>query len=192
MQTLKNVFLNWILPVVVMLLVLVAVEEIFAPGSTTLEEPAPSFMLSNTDGEEVGLAHFRGQPLIVNFWATWCAPCKRELPTLNRFLRENREIAMVGIAVDSGDAAELARAKRQLGIEFPVLVGTSRLQSIYGVSSLPTTFLVDAEGTLRRRHVGIISERRLESWLEIVVPKPASSARDGAAETPDQRYRASL
>lgn len=166
MEVIKNVLLNWVLPIAGVILVLVLVEEVFTPGSVQVQGEAPAFELVDTAGERVSLESFRGRPVLLNFWATWCGPCKQELPTLTRFAARHPELPVLGLAVDSGDPETLRRARTDLKIGFPVLVTSDAVQRRYSVNTIPTTILVDAQGQMRQRHTGVISERRLRRWLE--------------------------
>jgi peroxiredoxin len=164
-QVLKNILVNWVLPVVLLFVGLAGLQLLRAPDVKT--DPggeAPGFTLLNTDGVPVSLADFRGQDVIVNFWGTWCGPCKAELPGLNRFAKKNPEVVVLGLALDSGDPKTLKRAKKKLGIQFEVLDSTSKVKQAYGISSVPTTFHVDAAGILQASHVGIITPLRLKAW----------------------------
>ena len=166
MKIVRDVLLNWVLPVALLIAVLVGVQWMRKPTVQLGEHgEAPGFVLVDTEGVTVSLADFRGQDVIVNFWGTWCGPCKAELPILNRFARKHPDVVLLGLALDSGDVPELAAAKEKLDIRFRVLEGTARVKRQYGVSVVPTTFHVDAEGILQESHVGVISPPRLASWV---------------------------
>lgn len=165
MQVLKNILINWVAPVLLLFVAMAGLQNLRAPRVDTGEGgQAPAFSLLNTDGVPVSLSDFRGQDVIVNFWGTWCGPCKAELPMLNRFAKKNPDVVVLGLALDSGDPPTLKRAKKQLGIPFEVLVGTGRVKRDYGVSSVPTTFHVDPDGVLQGSHVGIITPLTLKAW----------------------------
>jgi len=166
-EVLKNVLLNWVLPVLAALGVYVVVQSLRAPEVHTDEAGhAPTFTLMSTEGERVALDDFRGRPVLLNFWATWCGPCKAEIPELNEFAASRPDIAVLGVAVDSGTLPVLAKAQTDLGIEYPVIRGNAGVQRNYGVKSVPTTFLVDADGVIRESHVGPVSARRLRRWVD--------------------------
>lgn len=167
MEVVKNVLLNWVLPVILLISVLGGIQALQKP-KVELDAGglAPQFELSDTQGDAVSLADFRGRSVIVNFWGTWCGPCKAELPGLNSFARSHPDVVVLGLAVDSGGERELAQAKTQLGIVFPVLISTNQVKRQYGVSKVPTTFFVDADGALRKSHVGVISPTKLAAWVD--------------------------
>ncbi len=165
MAVVKNILLNWVLPILLLFAGMAGLQHLRAPEVQTEEGGlAPSFTLLNTEGMPVRLEDFRGKDVIVNFWGTWCGPCKAELPGLNRFARKNPEVVVLGLAIDSGDPTALKRAKKQLGIEFEVLESVPRVGRAWGVSTVPTTFHVDPEGVLQRSHVGIVTPLTLAAW----------------------------
>ena len=120
-----------------------------------LPDMAPAWELENLQGEVVSLEDFRGKTVVLNFWATWCGPCRTEIPTFSSFAKENPDIPVLGIAVD-GSRKSLKRAAKNLGIEYPVLIADSKVKNAYKVSSLPTTVVVDPRGYVRDVHVGMM------------------------------------
>jgi len=126
----------------------------------------PDFHLEDTRGRQVTLAQFRGQVLLVDFWATWCAPCKKEMPGYEALYRRyrTRGFAVVGIAADS-DRAAVAKFGRKLGITYPLLINGMDVQR-YGVQGLPTTILVDREGFVCKEVVGFEYTRVIEASVK--------------------------
>jgi thiol-disulfide isomerase/thioredoxin len=117
---------------------------------------APDFTLPDTSGAAVQLSSLRGKPVVLNFWATWCGPCRVELPSFAAFAQSHPEIPVLGIAVESGDAVRLAAAKRALGIPYPVLIADTQVVRDYAITSFPTTVILDADGRIRRSQTGIV------------------------------------
>lgn len=166
MEVLKNVFVNWVLPVVAAIAVYAVIQALRAPEVETGEGgTAPVFTLMSTTGQRVALEDFRGQPVLLNFWATWCGPCKTELPELNTFAAEHPEVAVLGVALDSGTLPVLKAAQATLGIDYEVLRGNAGVQSRYGVKTIPTTFLLDASGVIQESKVGTVTARQLARWV---------------------------
>ena len=120
-----------------------------------LPDQAPDFTLQDLSGESVSLADLRGRTVVLNFWATWCGPCRYEIPALNAFAADHPEIPVLGIAVD-GTPSELRQAAKRLEIAYPVLVIDEDTQAAYGVSTLPTTVVVGPEGEVVASHSGLI------------------------------------
>jgi len=138
-------------------------------SSLALGQPHPGFSLPTPSGERVDAARFDGQALLVNFWATWCAPCRREMPVLQAASeRHGDALAVVGIALD--DSAPVKRFIDELGIDYTILVGQEEVldvQSEWGneVGAMPYTVLVDGAGIVRWRHYGEVTSPELEEAL---------------------------
>jgi len=128
-----------------------------------LPDTAPDFALLNLDQELIQLSDFRGRPVILNFWATWCGPCRMEIPSFSAFADANPQIPVLGIAVD-GTPEELRAASKDLGITYPILLGRKDVQATYGVSTLPTTVIIGPDGTIHTVHTGLLFRPQLE-WL---------------------------
>lgn len=126
---------------------------------------APDFELLATDGTAVRLRDLRGAPVVLNFWATWCPPCRVELPSFASFARDNKHVRVLGIAVNSGDAAQLAAVRKRLDIPYAVLLADDDVVEAYGAASLPTTVLIDADGRLVESWSGIVFGWQLERAL---------------------------
>ncbi|MEE2786547.1 MAG: TlpA disulfide reductase family protein [Myxococcota bacterium] len=124
---------------------------------------APDFTLQDLDGDIIRLANLRGRPVILNFWATWCGPCRFEIPSFSSFSRAHPEVVVLGVAVD-GTVKTLTSAVKDLGINYPVLRGHQEVQSAYGVQTLPTTVMIGPDGRIVSAHTGIMFRPQLE-WM---------------------------
>lgn len=120
-----------------------------------LPAEAPPFTLPDLDGRPVALADFAGRPVIVNFWATWCAPCRFEIPSFSAFARDNPDIAVLGLAAD-GTAEHLRAAAVDLGVDYPILRADRATLAAYGVDVYPTTVVIDAAGRVHSTHAGLM------------------------------------
>jgi peroxiredoxin len=131
-------------------------------------QQAPGFTLPDVAGNEVSLADFRGQPVIINFWATWCAPCQIEMPELEQAYAERQEDGLVILAVnrdeDRGAVERFFYEEMELTFT-PLLDEEARVNSIYRVVGLPTTFFVDAEGVIRAVHRGVLTPSLIDEYL---------------------------
>jgi peroxiredoxin len=117
---------------------------------------APDFTLKANNGANTRLQELRGQVVLVNFWATWCGPCRDEMPKLNQLYRQYSKLGftVLGVNIDDNPAtgADMARS---LGVTFPVLFDRGKLTSkLYEVDAMPTTVIVDRDGKIRYRHRG--------------------------------------
>lgn len=117
---------------------------------------APDFRLANRAGGEVALSELRGQVVMINFWASWCGPCKQEMPHLNRLYDKYRDAGFVllGVNVDD-DPRKAASAAGTLGVHFPVLLDAAKdVSRLYDLSAMPTTVVIDRDGRVRHVHRG--------------------------------------
>lgn len=129
---------------------------------------APGFTLPDVAGNEVSLASFRGQPVIVNFWATWCAPCEIEMPELEQAYQERKDEGLVILAVNRDeDRGTVERYfYEEMALSFtPLLDEEAHVNNIYRVAGLPTTFFIDAEGIIRAVHRGVLTPSLIDEYL---------------------------
>lgn len=132
--------------------------------------PAPDFALPDLSGGTVALADLRGRPVVIDFWATWCAPCERQVPVLNAFhAKHGDRIPVLGISVDV-DAAAVAPFVSEHAVRYRVLLGDEGLARAYGALGFPTLFVVRPDGRIHSAHVGLVSPEALEEavaeWSE--------------------------
>jgi peroxiredoxin len=128
-----------------------------APAAPELGRPAPDFTLPDLAGKPVRLTAFQGKKVVlINFWATWCPPCREEMPTLERIARARRDaLEVLGVNIDSGGPAKVRAFVRELGISFPILLDPDlAVGKLYRLRGLPSSFVVDREGIVRFREIG--------------------------------------
>lgn len=128
---------------------------------------APDFSLQSVDGVEASLSDYRGEVVLLNFWATWCAPCRLEMPAFQQRYRELAPEGLQVLAVNFDESEEEVRAfQQELDLSFPLLLDPGGMvQRIYRVLGYPTTYLVDRDGVIQAIHVGIMSEAQLDGYL---------------------------
>jgi peroxiredoxin len=135
-----------------------------------LNHPAPAFELATLDGGQISLADLQGKPMVINFWATWCAPCRAEMPMLqSTWERYGEAVTVVGVDVDEAPAAVQAFVD-ELGLTFPIALDEgAEISGRYNVRGLPTTFFVDSSGIIRQIYPGELHSAILaEGILEIL------------------------
>ncbi len=129
--------------------------------------PAPDFRLATLDGSSLALSDHRGRYVLLNFWATWCPPCRAELPDLVRFYQDHADRGFTLIGVNEQEPpAVVADFLRAQGLAFPVVLDADgALLDRYGVQGMPSSFLVDPQGRVVRAWTGMIDRRTLEAAL---------------------------
>jgi DsbE subfamily thiol:disulfide oxidoreductase len=130
-----------------------------------LGEPAPSFSLVSVDGSTTSLADLRGRPVLLNFWASWCPPCRGEMPDLDRVAGEYRDRGLVVVGVDlEEDREPVLRYAQTLGLQLSLLLDQGgAVATRYNVTGLPTSYFVDRDGLIRDRNVGPLTPSGLRS-----------------------------
>ncbi len=134
---------------------------------------APELALPDLAGKKVDLASYRGRVVAVNFWATWCGPCRAEIPELTEVWKTHREgcFELLGVAEDSGSAAQIARKAAELGIPYPVLVDSEgTVGDRFRVAGYPNTFLIDKDGKVAKVFSGAVNKEELERALLPLLP----------------------
>ena len=130
--------------------------------------PAPNFVAARLDGSEFKLADATEPVVVLNFWATWCGPCRAEIPEFSAFHDENPDIGMYGISIDDGISPERLRATaKKLGISYEVLSDAAgKAADAYQVQGVPQTFVLDAKRDIRGVATGATTRARLEQLVE--------------------------
>jgi thiol-disulfide isomerase/thioredoxin len=145
------------------------------PNGSSVGELAPNFTLTSTDGSMVALLDYRGQPVVLNFWAPWCAPCREALPMLDA--TGNDDLVVLGIAVrESPDQVSAFAA--ELGLALPLLIDQNgQVSDAYRVRGLPTTIFADRGGIIVARHVGPLDQETLADYLTLLLDLSPSPTR---------------
>ena len=144
-------------------------------------QPAPDFELKDADGRTVRLSDYRGKVVLLNFWATWCGPCKLEIPWFVEFEKELKDegFAVLGISMDEGGWDAVKPYLESVRVNYRVLMGNEEVAVAYGgVESLPTTFLIDREGRIARVHVGLVSKAEYENDIKTLLGQESGARRD--------------
>jgi len=119
-------------------------------------QPAPDFALKSSSGENLRLSEYRGDVVMINFWATWCGPCRQEMPLLDELYSRYQRVGfnLLGVNIDD-DSSRAMDMINELGVSFPVLFdATKEVSRLYQVDAMPVTVIVDREGNIRHVHQG--------------------------------------
>ncbi|MBK7947677.1 MAG: TlpA family protein disulfide reductase [Deltaproteobacteria bacterium] len=144
------------------------------PRESTVAEPlgpAPEFALPLLAGGEVELAKLRGRTVILDFWATWCAPCEVQMPILDALWRESSDqgrLMIVGVSVDTDPPASVAKWVEERGFRYPIAFGDQELAMHYGILGFPSLVVIDPEGRIRARHTGVWTREEIGEQLEAI------------------------
>jgi thiol-disulfide isomerase/thioredoxin len=156
-------------------------------------EPAPPFELLDLDGKTVRLADFAGRTVVIDFWATWCIPCKQQIPVLNAFAKsaEAQDVVVLGIAVDADGKDVVAPFAAEHHIAYRVLLGEESLAFDYGAPGFPALAIVTPSGHIDSLHLGVIDRAALDTAVREARSKtntePVRSSPEHEAPTNDQR-----
>lgn len=134
-------------------------------GAPKIGEVAPNFELGTIDGESVALSDFRGQPVMLNFWALWCGPCIEEMPLIQERYEQFYPDLVVLAVEESGDNVSVQSYVSEAQLDFLVLTGTDGVFRQYNVYAYPTSFFIDVDGMIQAVEFGSLSASRLDEKL---------------------------
>ncbi|MBA4494276.1 thiol-disulfide oxidoreductase ResA [Paenactinomyces guangxiensis] len=136
-------------------------------------DKAPDFQLTTLDGKEMKLSQLRGKAVMLNFWGTWCKPCRTEMPAMQQMYEKYKgsgfEIVAVNIAETDVAAASFAR---QYSLTFPIWMDRNRdVVNLYGIKPIPSSFFIDPQGVIRKKIEGQLNVNQLEVYINSVLPQ---------------------
>ena len=135
----------------------------------TKSAPAPDFTLDSLNGKSIRLSDFRGKAVLLNFWATWCGPCKIETPWLVELQNQygSQGLQVVGIAMDDSSKEDIAKFAKDMGVNYPVLIGKEAVGDAYGgVPALPESFFIGRDGKIVDRIIGLKGRAEIEDSIK--------------------------
>jgi thiol-disulfide isomerase/thioredoxin len=134
----------------------------------TARTPAPDWQLNDLNGKAVSFSDFRGKVVILDFWATWCAPCRVEIPHFVELQKRygDKGLAMIGVSLDEHGPEIVKKFVRQLGVNYPIVMGNQKVVEAYGgIVAVPTTFVIDRQGRIASRHIGYEDKAAFEEEI---------------------------
>ena len=147
-------------------------------------KPAPEFALKDADGKTVHLEEYKGKVVLLDFFATWCGPCKIEIPWFMEMERKNKDkgFSVLGVSMDDEGWEVVKPFLADLGVNYRVVIGNDATAQIYGgVDALPTTFLIDRNGRIAAIHIGLASKRVFEDGIQQLLQDPGGIIKDQAS-----------
>ncbi len=137
-------------------------------------DAAPEFKLAGLDGKAISLADVRGKVVLLNFWATWCGPCRAEIPDLIELQEKYKgQLQIIGLTVDDDDAGVIQQVVARTGINYPVAMASAEVRIKYGgIAALPTSFLLDAQGRVVQKHEGLRDPALYETEIRALLGLP--------------------
>ncbi len=160
------------------------------PGATpriTKSGAAPDFTLTSLDGSTMRLSDFRGKAVLLNFWATWCGPCKIEMPWFVDLQKQygSQGLQIVGVAMDDASKEDIAKFAKDMGVNYPILIGKESVGDEYGgVPALPETFLIGRDGKIVDKIIGLEGKADIEEAIKKALntrPAPSQASASQAA-----------
>jgi peroxiredoxin len=150
---------------------------------------AADFTLRDVDGKTVHLSDYRGKVVLLDFWATWCGPCKIEIPWFVELQRKHKDrgFAVLGVAMDEEGWEVVKPFLTRMNVNYRVVIGSDTTAQAYGgVEALPTTFLIDRDGKIAATHVGLTSRKDFEDGVEqlLQAPNPAGGSSSSRVALP--------
>jgi thiol-disulfide isomerase/thioredoxin len=144
----------------------------FAQEASSARTPAPGWKLTDLNGRSVSFSDFRGKVVILDFWATWCAPCRVEIPQFVALQKQYgaKGLTVIGVSLDEQGLDVVKKFVKRLAVNYPIVIGNEKVAEAYGgIDAIPTTFVIDRQGRIMSRHMGYddkaVFEKEIQSLL---------------------------
>jgi peroxiredoxin len=168
-------YLRWALPLI-LLTVLASCSRLRNTAAThDTGKAAPDFTLKDSTGATIKLSDYRGRVVLLNFWATWCEPCKVEIPWFISFQQKfkNQDFAVLGVSMDDDGWESVKPYLAKSKINYQVVVGNDDISKLFGeIDALPTTFVIDRGGHIANSHMGLVSKLTYEEEIGTLLKQP--------------------
>jgi peroxiredoxin len=166
-----------------------------ASAHLTRPTVAPDFSLESLDGATMRLSDLRGKAVLLNFWATWCGPCKIEMPWFVDLQKQygSQGLQIVGVAMDDASKEDIGKFAKDMGVNYPILIGKEAVGQQYGgVNALPETFLISRDGRIVDKIIGLESKSEIEDAIKKALdtrstPATSQASASGTATSQPQR-----
>jgi peroxiredoxin len=156
-----------------------------SPQRLTQSTIAPDFSLDTLDGKTMRLSDLRGKAVLLNFWATWCGPCKIEMPWFVDLQNQygSQGLQIVGVAMDDGSKEDISKFAKDMGVNYPILIGKESVGDQYGgVPALPETFLIARDGKIVDKIVGLRGKSEIEDSIKKALETRPAASQASASE----------
>jgi thiol-disulfide isomerase/thioredoxin len=161
-----------------------------SPGPIVKSGPAPDFTLDSLDGKSLRLSDLRGKAVLLNFWATWCSPCKIEMPWFIELQKQYgaQGLQIVGVAMDDSSKEDIAKFASEMGVNYPVLLGKEAVGEEYGgVPALPESFFIGRDGKIVDKIIGLKGKADIEESIKKALDTQAPNSQAAAANLQPQK-----
>lgn len=152
---------------------------------------SPDFALKDATGEVVKLSGLKGKVVLLNFWATWCGPCKIEIPWFMDFQKtyKDRDFAVIGVSMDEDGWDAVKPYVEEKKMNYRVVIGNDQISQLFGsIESLPTTLVIDREGRIASMHVGLVSKSTYQKEIETLLEAPKDAPKTGVIRVPGSEF----
>jgi len=155
----------------------------------TKSGPAPDFTLQSLDGNTMRLSDLKGKAVLLNFWATWCSPCKIEMPWFIELQKQygSQGLQIVGVAMDDSSKEDIAKFAKDMGVNYPVLLGKEEVGDAYGgVPALPETFFIGRDGKIVDKIIGLKGKSEIEDSIKKALNTQAGNSQAATSLQPQK------
>jgi thiol-disulfide isomerase/thioredoxin len=150
-------------------LVCLGTASVLAQEASPARTPAPDWELTDLSGKLVKFSDFRGHVLIVDFWATWCVPCRVEIPHFVELQKQygDKGLTVIGISLDEQGPEVVKKFLKRFGVTYPIVIGNEKVVEAYGrIDAIPTAFVIDRQGRIVSRHIGYDDKAAFEKEIQ--------------------------